>query len=292
MFPERELEDLLHLIERLGERIAQIDDVGMLDASVLGEVVHPRTFNSLRRVKDGDVTVLDEEEARAELAGPELLLQSLREMLNKQGAEEVLNLPDGIHSGLRRSGKDGMFFYFKTPRSNASSTGGDGFRHFWRYADTATGAVCDNRFEIAQIIACRADEPRFIGSQDVFKCQSSIVANIIASDAAAAVRDVVSTANDPIQLTLAEDLKQALRRGTVDRERTRPVLQFLGQPVGRSLVQKFKTLRKDWDDRRDDSVLLAELTRMMGDYAKDAAGTGPGVTAEQLRLVCFEHVSS
>ena len=54
----------------------------MLDASVLGEVVHPRTFNTLRRVRDGDVTVLDEEEARAELAGPELLLKQLKEMLN------------------------------------------------------------------------------------------------------------------------------------------------------------------------------------------------------------------
>ena len=115
MFPEKELEDLLHLIERLSDRIGQIDDVGMLDASVLGEVVHPRTFNALRRVKDGDVTVMDEEEARAELAGPELLLKTLREMLNRTGAEAVLNIPDGIHSGLRRASKDGMFFYFKAP---------------------------------------------------------------------------------------------------------------------------------------------------------------------------------
>jgi superfamily II DNA/RNA helicase len=83
MFPEKELERLLHLIERLTERIARIDDLGMLDASVLGEVVHPRTFNSIRRIREGDVSVLDEEEARAELAGPEVLLQQLREMLNR-----------------------------------------------------------------------------------------------------------------------------------------------------------------------------------------------------------------
>lgn len=96
MFPEQELEDLLHLLERLSERIGQIDDLDHWDASILGEVVHPRTFNALRRVKDGDVTVLDEEEQRAELAGPEMLLKHLREMLNRQGADEVANLRMGF----------------------------------------------------------------------------------------------------------------------------------------------------------------------------------------------------
>ncbi len=48
MFPEEELEGLLHLVERLTSRISTIDDLGLLDASVLGEVVHPRTFNTLR----------------------------------------------------------------------------------------------------------------------------------------------------------------------------------------------------------------------------------------------------
>jgi len=46
-----------------------IDNLGLLDASVLGEVVHPRTFNTLRRIRDQDGTVLDEEEARAERFG-------------------------------------------------------------------------------------------------------------------------------------------------------------------------------------------------------------------------------
>ncbi|MCH8146927.1 MAG: toprim domain-containing protein [Planctomycetes bacterium] len=58
MFPEEELENLLHLVERLASRISTIDDLGLLDGSVLGEVVHPRTFNTLRRIRDEDGTVL------------------------------------------------------------------------------------------------------------------------------------------------------------------------------------------------------------------------------------------
>ena len=36
LFPEAELEALLHLIERLTDRISTIDDLGLLDASVSG----------------------------------------------------------------------------------------------------------------------------------------------------------------------------------------------------------------------------------------------------------------
>src|SRR5881227_71948 len=130
MFPEDELEALLHLVQRLTARISTIDDLGLLDASVLGEVVHPRTFNTLRRIREEDGTVLDEEEARAELAGPEVLLKQLKDLLNRGGSDALTALPNGIHSGLRRERCRGMFFYFQAPRSD-----GLGRRHFWRYID-------------------------------------------------------------------------------------------------------------------------------------------------------------
>jgi superfamily II DNA/RNA helicase len=153
MFPENELEVLLRLVERLTTRIATIDDLGLLDASVLGEVVHPRTFNTLRRILEGDVTALDEEEERAELAGPENLLRDLKDMLNRDGADQMTDLPNGIHSGLRREKCHGMFFYFQAPRSD-----GIGLRHFWRYVDARTHDVFENRFEIADRIACVRQE--------------------------------------------------------------------------------------------------------------------------------------
>lgn len=286
MFPERELEDLLRLLERLTSRIGQIDDLGMLDASVLGEVVHPRTFNALRRVKEGDVTVLDEEEARAELGGPELLLQQLREMLNREGMDAALDLPDGIHSGLRRDGRDGMFFYFKAPRPEG------GFRQFWRYIDARSNGVTDNRFEIARLIACRPDEARFVGSQDLFGLQARVLEQIMSDEASAATKATVSAANDPIQQTLAEDLKGAMRKGTVPRDRAKAVLAFLGQPIGRAVVQHLKRAREAWQAHQSAATLVTELERLAADYAKDDARAGAdSLSTNQLHLVCFEFVS-
>ena len=62
MFPEAGLERLLRLVESLNRKITDIDRTGFLDASVLGETVHPRNFNTLRRIMDEDGTVIEEQE--------------------------------------------------------------------------------------------------------------------------------------------------------------------------------------------------------------------------------------
>src|SRR6202162_744773 len=50
MFPDEGLERLLGLVDSLSRKIANIDRAGFLDASVLGETVHPQDFNTLRRI--------------------------------------------------------------------------------------------------------------------------------------------------------------------------------------------------------------------------------------------------
>lgn len=285
MFPEDELEELLRLVDRLSNRLSQIDDLGMLDASVLGEAVHPRTFNAMRRLKEGDVSVLDEEEERAELAGPELLLTQLREMLNREGAESALSLPDGIHSGLRRGEHDGMFFHFRASRSDGSH------RHFWRFVDAASGKSTDNRFEIARMIGCGPEEPRFIGDHDLFAMQDKAIAAIAKGEESLKTQRVVGQTGDPIQQAIAEDLKAGLRRGTIDRARARTLLGFLGQGFGKAVVLKLRALRATWEQARDDSDYINALDLLMRDYSKQDSHEGDGLSREDLELVCFDFIS-
>jgi superfamily II DNA or RNA helicase len=288
MFPEEELENLLHLVERLATRISTIDDLGLLDGSVLGEVVHPRTFNTLRRIRDEDGAVLDEEEARAELAGPEMLLKHLKEVLNREGGESVAELPNGIHSGLRRSKCYGMFFYFQAPR-----TTGEGKRHFWRYIDARTHEIMENRYEVAQLIACQPDEARYIGDQDVFDLQEKVIEHILSAQREVEAKAAAPTTVDPIQQTVAEELKDALRRQTVDRDLAKNCLRFLGQSMGRSLHVKLRGVYQTWRESRDDTVLLASVGVMAEEFSKDqpAAEVIGATRREDLDLVCFEYVT-
>ncbi|WP_146571433.1 C-terminal helicase domain-containing protein [Botrimarina hoheduenensis] len=289
LFPEAELEDMLRLIERLTDRISTIDDLGLLDASVLGEVVHPRTFNTLRRVREEDGAVLDEEEARAELAGPELLLKQLKESLSRDGGETPESLPNGIHSGLRRQNCNGLFFYFQAPRSD-----GEGVRHFWRYVDASTGAIRENRYEIAQLIACRPDEPRYIGPQEVFKLQQQVIEHILAGDKEAAAKAAAPTTVDPIQQVVAEQLKDFLRKQSVDRETAKAAIRFLSQPVGKSIHAKLRSSLDTWRESQEDDALCGAIKALADEFSRESryGSKSSGLHRDQLTLICFEYLSS
>jgi SNF2 family DNA or RNA helicase len=288
LFPEAELEALLHLIERLTSRLATLDDLGLLDSSVLGEVVHPRTYNTLRRIRDEDGTVLDEEEARAELAGPEVLLRQLKDLLNRGGSDALAAMPNGIHSGLRREQCRGMFFYFQAPRSD-----GLGRRHFWRYIDAGTRVIVENRYEIAQTIACLPDEPRYLGDQDVFALQEAVIEHILKAERETEAKAAASTAVDPIQQTVAEELKDAIRHRTVDREIAKGCIRFLAQPMGKSLQVKLRTALAAWEESHDDADLLAEIAGLAEQFGKErpASPTVRSLRREELELICFEFVT-
>jgi hypothetical protein len=288
LFPEEELEALLHLIERLTDRISTIDDLGLLDASVLGEVVHPRTFNTIRRIRAEDGAVLDEEEARAELAGPEMLLRQLKELLNRDGASALTNLPNGIHSGLRREKCYGMFFYFQAPRA------GEGKRHYWRYIDARTHEIKENRYEIAQLISCLPDEPRYLGDQDVFVLQDKVIDHILSADREAEAKAAAPTVVDPIQQTVSEEIKDAIRRRIVDRDKAKTCISFLGQPMGRALQVKLKAAQEKWKTSGDDTTLVEEVLMLADQFGKQKAseGTVRRLCREDLDLICFEYVSA
>lgn len=57
-----ESQRMKNVVESLSRKISDIDRTGFLDASVLREAVHPRNFNTLRRIMDEDGAVIEEQE--------------------------------------------------------------------------------------------------------------------------------------------------------------------------------------------------------------------------------------
>ena len=174
MFPDHGLERLLRLVDSLSRKIADIDRLGLLDASVLSEEVHPQTFNTLKRIREEDDSVIEDEEQFIELASSEVLLQQLRGFLDGGGRESLEQLPDGIHSGLQRAGARGVFFYFESKSADA--------QRFWKYYDFKTNNILDNRHVLATLIACGTDTARIV-DQDIYKSvfavQEKVIANLL-----------------------------------------------------------------------------------------------------------------
>ncbi len=291
MFPDEGLERLLGLVESLNRKVTDIDRQGLLDEPVLaGQVVHPRSFNTLRRIREEDNAVIEEEEEFSELASNESLLRTLKNFLDSQGRQVVEDLPDGIHSGLHRPGKKGMFFYFKAEREEGQT------QHFWRYYDVETGDIIDNRWVIANLIACEPDTPRVVAEYDAFEIQEKLIEHILESQRAQAALEKAPTKPDPLQTTVATVLRDQMNRPDLAREDVITALKFLAVPMTGVQVRELREAHRQYQETGDVKDLLAAVLSLRETYGENgkqrpASGTEP-ISRGDLQLVCFDYLCS
>lgn len=293
MFPDEGLERLLGLVESLSRKITDIDRSGFLDASILGETVNPQNFNTLKRIKEEDGTVIEEQEQFTELASNEFLLYQLQTLLATGARQMLEGLPDGIHSGLGRSGYRGIFFYFTAPVPR-----GEGREHFWRYYDLKDRRIIDNRFVIANLIACSPDTQRIVGEigNDIFRIQDEVMENIVKSSIQQRAIEAAPKILDPVQTTLGTLLDGYMNSPDVDRKEVRLAKQFLNNPM---ILGYIKTLKKAYADflKAKDIYALLKIIEELRDKSgvekmeKEESLSGL-IKKEDLHLICYDYVWS
>ena len=289
MFPEEGLERLLGLVESLNRKITDIDRTGFLDASVLGETVHPRNFNTLRRIMDEDGSVIEEQERFAELASNEFLQLQLRNLLNAGGRDMLEGLPDGIHSGLGQAGKKGVFFYFTTP---AKCTGER--RHFWRYYDMIEDRVLDNRFLITNLIACAPDTPRLVGDCDVFNVQERVIEDILESAQEQQAVESAPRILDPIQQTVMTLLRGYINSPVSNRNDVRNAMQSLRAPMTHTAIRELRVAYERFQREQDIQSLIVQIASEVGftEASQNPSESQLPLSKNDLHLVCFDYVWS
>jgi len=292
MFPDAGLEQLLRIVERLSRKIGDIDRAGFLDASILGEQVHPKNFGTLRRILEEDGTVVEEEEQFVELASSEFLQQQVRDLILSKGEDELKQLPDGIHSGLARAGSKGMFFYFQAP-----SPDGRGKLHFWKYFDAKTDRILDNRHLIANLIACQPDTPRVIGDLDAFAIHDRVVDSIMQSHKEQVALEEAPRRIDPIQQQIVAILERYLTNPRYKRRQLLDLIKFVGAPKSGAQI---KALRKTLpllsapetgQGAFDDLNKLKDTYGSSVDARISSGGRQLAIDPSSLRLICFDHIS-
>lgn len=295
VFPDQGLDRLLGLVQSLSLKIADIDRAGFLDASVLGETVHPRNFNTIRRIREEDGSVIEEEEQFTELASNEFLLQQLRSLVETGGQEMLESLPDGIHSGLAKHGAKGVFFYFQArPRGQAKSD-------FWKYYDLRDHSIIDNRYIIANLIACPKDAPRVVDPEtfrSVFDLQEKVIEDILRSVEEQRALEVAPRSVDPIQQTIATALQSYLNHPDVDRSLAIEAIKFLNQPMLAVQVRRLRQVYKEFQAKGEVKRLLGVIDELRKSFGVEQ-GTGEtprspttsSLRREDLRLICFDLLS-
>jgi superfamily II DNA or RNA helicase len=292
MFPERALEALLGLVRSLTAKIDVINRTGFLDASVLGEVVTPRDFNTLKRIAAEDHTVIEEQESFLELASSEALLAELQKVLSTDAQRWLTNLDDGIHSGLERLNTKGVFFYFTAPRESERA-------HFWRYYDLDTRKIIDNRYHIMQIIACSPETPRFPPPYqviDIFELHDKVIESILVD---VEQQEVATIVNKPVveeQTLVSQILQGHLNNPAVDRQELRELRKFLKQPLVGAAVQQLRKALQTYSSTNDVQVLIEvvrERYQHQGEFSSNGSGDQKPVgriKREDLKLMCYEYI--
>jgi SNF2 family DNA or RNA helicase len=291
MFPDEGLEELLGIVRRLSQKIENIDKTGFLDASVLGEVVHPRNFGTLRRIMDEDGTVIEEEEQFVELASSESMMQHVKDFILAHGKEIVEDLPDGIHSGLARRRDSGLFFYFQAPGPD-----GDGKLHFWRYYNRNTGRIMDNRFLIDELIACQPDTPRVISDADVFAIHDMIMEDILKSQQEQQALEEAPKKIDAVQQQIVVILEALLANPRFKRKEVLGLIKFVIAPKSGVQIRLFRKLLAEYGEPDKSENLVVELSKLMSTYGavepQEPSKQRKKLEREDLRLICFDHICS
>ena len=291
LFPEAKLEELLGLVQSLTSKIDVINQTGFLDSSVLGEVVTPRDFNTIKRIAEEDNSVIDEQEAFLELSSSEALLAQLQRLLSTEARTWLTDLDDGIYSGIQGSRMRGVFMYFTAPHPS-----GAGRQHFWRYYDLGRREIIDNRYQIMQIIGCGPQTPRHmpIEAINIYEIQDRVIEDIIQSISRQQTTSVVAKILSEEQLTISELLREQINAPDMNREEIRELRRFLKQPFPGAYVKRLRGSLQTYGKSQDIQDVLAVVRELQQALGTIEVVQKPvySVTREDLYLVCYEYVSS
>jgi len=98
---------------------------------------------------------------------------------------------------------------------------------------------------------------------------------------------------EPGQQTVTEELKNSLRRRTIDREGAKNCISFPGQPMGRALQLKLREAYEAGAESKDDPGLLSAVATLAEQFGKErpAASGVKRLGRKDLELICFAYVS-
>ena len=155
LMPERELETLLKLVGRLSARVASIEDLIGLDASVLGERIEQKNFDQIMKLAAGG-DAADEVYRQGERAqGLEDAFAELNRyvtLVKELGTEDVRDVPDGVYS-VRLGKQPGVFLMLRMPESLSGQV-------YWRFYPLNDNQPLKTAASVIPLVEATRDDER------------------------------------------------------------------------------------------------------------------------------------
>lgn len=292
-FPQSGLEGLLGLVQRLQDRIRDIDRTVGLDASVLGEMISARSLEQLRRLREGDTNIIDELERDNELVSTDEMKFPLMLYLQQVGMDRIRSIPLGIGSGIARSSRpSGVFFAFQA-----------GDRHFWRlYAND--GEIVTDKRRLFRYLHTEIQEPRVMpGNFEVYDLLDRATTDVLKEINSALRAQRVPPKMGTINLELSSWLSQITIFDSAlseeDQIRIQELRERIQQVIQTVSLEAFKrdkvlkAIREDYRQTQSQQALIEALdeffiaNELYRDVPKSRTALEQ-IHAEELVLIAYE----
>ena len=290
--PEKELEDLLGLLEKLETKIQKIADTIGIETTILGERENPKNFNAAARIAKEDQTLMDELERSAELLPVETPFQFIQAYLKKAGARSLEAIPLGRRSG-KRSDLNGLVIFYRE-KNNLEGM------HLIYY-DFNKGKF-DHYNDITWLfrkIESEEDEPLLLPIQGYEGFRQF---NLIDSKAR---QEIITAVNAPLDARLAQKIKPkhqreltqeiltAFNTGKVSKEKALPIYRILNQENLVAWEDDFAEYLDEYHRHQNIDALLTSLEQLFQKYMieKREKRKPQAIKPEDLEVVAYMFLS-
>jgi len=171
----------------------------------------------------------------------------------------------------------------------------------WRYYDLKEDRIIDNRYIIANLIACMKDTPRVVDPElfkMVFDLQERVIADILQSTEEQKALQSVPRAVDPIQQSVATTVQGYMDHPDIERSRAVDAIRSLSQPMTKTQVGELRRAFQEFQRKGDIKALLAQVEALRQEFAGTEVGGDTGkkeilrsYSREDLRLICMDFVT-
>ena len=110
--PEKELDDVLKLLEKLQQKIRKIGDTVGHETPIIGEQARPKDFNAIDRIKQNDSTLIDDLEKSADMLSSDKPFDLLLKFIKDTGVKQLRSIPMGRRSA-RKSTNSGLIILYR-----------------------------------------------------------------------------------------------------------------------------------------------------------------------------------
>ncbi len=161
--------------------------------------------------------------------------------------------------------------------------------------------MIDNRFIIANLIACERDTPRVVDPDmfsQVFDVQEKVIENILQSFGTQQALEKAPRILDPIQQTIATTIQTYINHPDIDRGSAIAAIKFLNEPRLAVQIKELREIYKAFTKDGEAKQLIDKIAHMIkkmgvNEKRENTLSTSSRINLqrEDLYLICLDFVS-